>query len=215
MLCAVVAQGRGPQRELASQRFLRYGVRRTASVSASGSSGDVRRTRTEGTPRRPASGRGQTGGRPCRRSSLRQGAQPRGLGGSPSFPVQWTRRVEEQGALRSGGCKLVVAQPLPAIPWLFILSSNEEIAQLLERIGFSAGLCLRPQPFGFTAVDLEGFAARDGEMVLSSFSTAFHRCWRNPLCGRWCRSWPRTKASRGPARITRLLIPARKSIGSR
>ena len=66
----------------------------------------------------------------------------------------------------NAGRKLVVAQPLPGTPRLRVFSSNAAIAQLLDRIGFPPGLSLPPQPFGFTAIDLEGLAALDGETML-------------------------------------------------
>ena len=64
------------------------------------------------------------------------------------------------------GRPVVVAQPLPGTARLRVFSSNAAVAQLLERIGFPAGLALPPQPFGFTAIDLEGLAALDGETTL-------------------------------------------------
>ena len=64
------------------------------------------------------------------------------------------------------GRRVVVAQPLPGTARLRVFSSNAAVAQLLERIGFPAGLALPPQPFGFTAIDLEGLAALDGETTL-------------------------------------------------
>lgn len=66
----------------------------------------------------------------------------------------------------NSGRRLVVAQPLPGTPRLRVFSPNSAVAQLLEKIGFPAGLSLPPQPFGFTTVDLEGLAALDGETML-------------------------------------------------
>lgn len=75
----------------------------------------------------------------------------------------------------NAGRRIVVSQPLPGTPRLRVFSSNAAIAQLLEKVGFSTALSLPPQPFGFTAIDLEGLAALDGEATLILLSDSIPR----------------------------------------
>ncbi len=88
-----------------------------------------------------------------------------------------TRAAALKGKVLSSnaGRRVVVAQPLPGTPRLRVFSSNAAVAQLLERIGFPAALALPPQPFGFTAIDLEGLAALDGDATLVLLSDSVPR----------------------------------------